>query len=154
MTKDGNESDGLGETHPALWTSHLTNADAGRIMTECFIPNFIRIRFDRETLGAVARSDSHEVCLYEAMFKAGFRLPFISIVRKLLSFLDLSPHQLSPNAWRTFFGCVILWPLALGKEHKLTVTNFMHIYRIQKNPYSSGVYNFQTKRGRLIQIDS
>jgi hypothetical protein len=30
----------------------------------------------------------------------------------------------------------------------------MHIYRIQKNPYSSGVYNFQTKRGRFIQIES
>jgi hypothetical protein len=116
MTKDGNESDGLGETHPALWMSHLTNADAGRIRTECFIPSFIRIRFDRENSGVVVRSNSHEVCLYEAMFKAGFRLPFIPIVRELLSFLDLSPHQLSPNSWRTFFGCVILWPLAMGKE--------------------------------------
>jgi hypothetical protein len=80
MAKDDNESDGLGETHPALWTSHLTNVDAGHIRTECFIPNFIKIRFDRENLGAMARSNSHEVCLYEAMFKAGFRLHFIPIV--------------------------------------------------------------------------
>jgi hypothetical protein len=154
MTKDGNEFDGLGETHPALWASHLTNVDAGCFKAECFIPNFIKIRFDTEKSGAVARSDSHEVCLYEAMFKAGFRLPFIPIVRELFSFLNLSPHQLSPNAWRTFFGCVVLWPLALGKQQQLTVTEFMHIYKIQKNPYSSGVYNFQTKREKFIQIDS
>jgi hypothetical protein len=94
----------------------------------------------------MAWSDSHEVCLYETMFWAGFRLPFIRIVRELLSFFNLSPHQLSPNAWRTFFGCVILWPMALGKQHNLTMKKFMHLYRLQKNPQHSVVYNVQTKR--------
>jgi hypothetical protein len=31
MTKDSNDSDGLGETHLALWVFHLTNADEGHI---------------------------------------------------------------------------------------------------------------------------
>jgi hypothetical protein len=121
MTKDGNDSDGLGDTHPAFWVSQLSTADESRIRKECFIPSFIKIRLDDNKSGVVARSDSHEVCLYETMFRAGFRLPFIRIVRELLSFLNLSPHQLSPNAWRTFFGCVILWPMALGKQHNLTI---------------------------------
>jgi hypothetical protein len=154
MTKDGNDSDGLGETHPAFWASHLFAADERRIRRECFIPSFIKIRFDENKSGAVARSDVHEVCVYEHMFKAGLRLPFIPIIRELLGFLNLSPHQLSPNAWRTFLACVILWPLALGRDHTLTIKEFLHLYRLQKNPQSSAAYNFQTKKGKFIQIDS
>jgi hypothetical protein len=154
MTKDGHDSDGLGETHPAFWASHLSAADERRIRKECFISSFIKLRFDENNSGAVARSDAHEVCVYEHMFKAGLRLPFIPIIRELLGFLNLSPHQLSPNAWRTFLACVILWPLAMGREHTLTIKEFLHIYRLQKNPQSSAVYNFQTKRGKFIQIDS
>jgi hypothetical protein len=154
MTKDGNDSDGLGEAHPALWVSHLTNADEGRIRAECFIPNFIKIRFDMESQVLWPVQTPTRSVYTRPCSRPDFRLPFIPIVRELLGFLDLSPHQLSPNTWRTFFGCVVLWPLALGKQHQLTVTEFMHIYRIQKNPYSSGVFNFQTKRGKFIQIDS
>jgi hypothetical protein len=154
MTKDGNDSDGLGDAHPAFWVPHLSTADERRVRKECFIPRFIKLRFDENNSGAVARSDTHEVCVYETMFKAGLRLPFIRIIRELLSFLNLSPHQLSPNAWRTFLSCVVLWPLALGREHTLTIKEFLHIYQLQKNPQSSAVYNFQTKRGKFIQIDS
>jgi hypothetical protein len=102
MTKDGNDSDGLEDTHPAFWVSQVSTADERRIKRECFIPSFIKIRFNDTNSGVVARSDTHEVCVYETMFRAGFRLPFIRIVRELLSFLNLSPHQLSPDAWRTF----------------------------------------------------
>jgi hypothetical protein len=98
MTNDGNDSDGLGDTHPAFWVSQISTADEGHIRRECFIPSFIKIRFDDNNFGVVARSDTHEVCVYETMFWAGFRLPSIRIVRVLLSFLNLSPHQLSPNA--------------------------------------------------------
>jgi hypothetical protein len=31
MTKDGHDSDGLGETHPAFWASHLSASDERRI---------------------------------------------------------------------------------------------------------------------------
>jgi hypothetical protein len=154
MTKDGNDSDGLGETHPAFWASHLSAADERRIRKECFIPSFIKIHFDENKSGVVARSDVHEVCVYEHMFKAGLRLPFILIIRELLGFLNLSPHQLSPNAWRTFLACVILWPLALGRDHTFTIKEFLHLYRLQKNPQCSVAYNFQTKKGKFIQIDS
>jgi hypothetical protein len=153
MTKDGNDSDGLGEVHPAFWASHLSASDERRIRRECHIPSFIKIRFDGNS-GAVARSDIHEVCVYEHMFRAGLRLPFIPIIRELLSFLNLSPHQLSPNAWRTFLACVILWPLSMGPGHTLTIGEFLYFYRLQKNPQSSSVYNFQTRRGKFIQIDS
>jgi hypothetical protein len=105
MTKEGNDSDCLEDTHPAFWVSHLSTTDERRIRKECFIPSFIKLRFDENNSGALARSDTHEVCVYETMFKAGFRLPFVRIIRELLSFLNLSPHQLSPNAWRTFLAC-------------------------------------------------
>ena len=90
MTKDGIDSDGLGDSHPALWESKLSAMDEPRVRAECHIPYYMKIHFDTENSGAVVRSDTHEVCLYEEMFKAGFRLPFIPVVRELLGFLNLA----------------------------------------------------------------
>ena len=65
MPKDGDDSDGLGK-------AYLTNADESQIRTECFIPSYIKIQFDREKSGSMVCSDTHKVCLYKAMFKAKF----------------------------------------------------------------------------------
>ena len=115
MPKDGNDSDGLGEAHPALWESKLSRADERRVRLECFILKFIKIHFDEEKSGAVVCSDCHEVCVYETMFRAGFRLPFLPVVQEFLGYLDLAPHQIAPNTLRVFHSCMVLWPLALGK---------------------------------------
>ena len=80
MPKDGHNSNGLGDAHLALWESKISRADECQIRSECFIPRFIKIRFDEEKSGAVVRSDYHEVCLYETMFRASFRLTFLLIV--------------------------------------------------------------------------
>jgi hypothetical protein len=154
MTKDGNDFDGLGEAHPALWEAKLSKANECQIRKECFIPQFVKLRFDKEKSGAIVCSDCHEVCVYEAMFRAGFRLPFLPMVRELLNYLDLAPHQLAPNAWRYLYGCMELWPLALGKEHQLTVREFLHLHRVHKNPGGSKVYNIQTRRGKLITLET
>jgi hypothetical protein len=136
---DDNDSNGLGESHLALWEAHLTKADERRIRTKCYILKTIKIHFDEEGKGAMVRSNNHEVCLYKAMFRAGFRLPYLPMIRELLHHLDLAPHQLAPNAWRILYSCMVLWPLVLGKQHQLTAREFMHLYRIQKNPRGSGV---------------
>jgi hypothetical protein len=112
-----------------------------------------KIRFTKRGSGAIVRSDHHEVCVYETMFRVGFRLPFLPMVRELLNYLDLSPHQVAPNTWRYLFGCMVLWPLALGKEHQLTTREFLHLHRVHRNPGGSGVYNIQTRRGHLITLE-
>jgi hypothetical protein len=48
---------------------------------------------------------------------------------------------------------MVLWPLALGKEHQLTVKEFLLLHQVHRNPEGSGVYNFQTRRGKLIQLE-
>jgi hypothetical protein len=148
----GEDSDGLGDTHPATWESKLSRADERRIRQECFIPPFVKLRFDEKKSGTIVCSDRHEVCMYEAMFRAGFRLPFLPMIQELLNYLDLAPHQLAPNAWRYLFGCMVLWPLALGKEHQLTVREFLHLHWVHRNPGGFGVYNIQTRRGKLITL--
>jgi hypothetical protein len=90
MTKYGNDSDGLGDAHPALWEAKLTKADEHRIRSECFIPKFVKIRFDEAKSGAVVRSDSHEVCLYKTMFKAG-PTPFPSSGSRAIPLSKLGP---------------------------------------------------------------
>ena len=152
--KDGTDSDSLEDSHPALWESKLSAMDEPRTRAEYHIPRYMKIRFDTEKLGAVVSSDTHKVSLFEAMFKAGFRLPFILVVRELLGFLNLAPHQIAPNSWRVFHSCLVLWPLVLGKQHQLTVNECLHMYRVHRNPGGAGVYNFQTKKGRFVQLAS
>jgi hypothetical protein len=74
MIKDSNNFDGwvMGDAHPSLWEAKLTKADKHRIRSKCYIPRFVKIRFDEQKSGAVVRLDCHEVCLYEAMFRASF----------------------------------------------------------------------------------
>jgi hypothetical protein len=89
---DGNESNGgLGNSYPALWKSDLTPADEHIIKLDCYITKNVVICFDTEGSGVVVRSDRNEVCLYEAMFLAGLRLPFPRLVRELLNYLNLGP---------------------------------------------------------------
>ena len=154
MANDGTDSDGLRDSHPTLWKSKISAIDEPGIKAECHIPYYMKIHFDTEKLGAVVHSDTHEVCLYEAMFKAGFRLSFIPVVQELLGFLNLAPHQIAPNSWRIFHCCLVLWPLVLSKQHQLTVKEFLHMYRVHRNPGGARVYNFQTKRGRFVQLSS
>ena len=72
MANDGTDSNGLGDSHPALWKSKISAIDEPRIKAECHIPRYMKICFDTEKSGAVVRSNIHEVYLYEAMIKAGF----------------------------------------------------------------------------------
>ena len=102
----------------------------------------------------MVHSDYHEVCLYEAMFKAGFRLPFLLVARELLGYLNLAPHQLVPNTWRVLHSCMVLWPLALGKQHQLTIREFLYLHRVHKNLGGPEVFNVQTRQGKLIQLET
>ena len=102
MPKDENDSDGLSEAHPTLWESKLSRVDERRVRSECFIPKFIKIRFDKEKTGAVVCSDCHKVCVYETMFKACFRLHFLPVVREFMGYLDLAPHQIAPTRGGSF----------------------------------------------------
>ena len=50
-----------------------------------------------------------EIYIYEQMFKLDVRLPVYPIIRAVLSFINLAPAQLSPNAWRVLVGAIVLW---------------------------------------------
>jgi hypothetical protein len=97
--KDGNESDGgLGNSYPALWTSDLKPANECKIRLDCYIPKNVVLRFDTKGFSAVVRSNRNKVCLHEAMFLVGLRLPFPKLVQELLHYSNLAPHQIVPNA--------------------------------------------------------
>ena len=74
---EGTESDSMGESYPIVWKADLTKADEHRIRLDCYIPKSVKLRFNDGKQDTVVRVDSHEVCLYEAMFHACFRLPFL-----------------------------------------------------------------------------
>jgi hypothetical protein len=143
------ESDVAQETdtfYPGLWRTKTTRADESQLREKYSIPTSVQLRFGSENEGAMVRSDEHEICLYEDMFEIGFRLPFPKIVRELLHYLQIAPHQLAPNAWRTLFACIILWPSVLGEGHELSVREFLKIYRPLRNPKTEYVFNFQGRQ--------
>jgi hypothetical protein len=122
-------SDGLGDnTYPALWRPELRKADERRIRQEFSIPRLVKLCFDDEKKGAIVHTNAHEVCLYETMFRAGFRLPFLRVVRELLSNVNLAPHQIMPNAWRVIYVCSQLWLIAFGPRNFLSAMEFLWVY--------------------------
>jgi hypothetical protein len=143
------ESDVTKETYtfyPGLWRTKTTCADEPQLREKFSIPTSVRLRFGTANEGAMVRKDEHEICVYKDMFETGFRFPFPKVVRELLHHLQIAPHQLAPNAWRTFFACVILWPRILGEGHELSIREFQKIYRPLRNPKTEYVFNFQGRQ--------
>jgi len=87
------------------------------------IPSTVRMFY--QTLGARVIDDG-DVTLFERMFMAGLRLPFLEIAWDFVFFLMVAPSQIMPNTWRYLFTSYILWKLVLKKEMK--VLQFLNIY--------------------------
>jgi hypothetical protein len=49
---------------------------------------------------------------------------------------------------------MVLWPFALGKEHQLTVREFLYLTSPSQESRGSGVYNIQTRRGKLTTLEA
>ena len=81
--KDG-DADILGNTYPATWKTEITSVDEPRLRRAYSIPPFVKLCFDTKYTGAVVRTEENEVCVYEDIFEAGFRFPFLRIVKELL----------------------------------------------------------------------
>ncbi|XP_059436815.1 uncharacterized protein LOC132169884 [Corylus avellana] len=90
----------LGESHPVTWTSKVSERDEPKIREDCQIPDSVQLRFDTDRVGAIVEADRNEAYVYMEMFRIGLRLPFPRIVRELLSYIRIAPHQLASNAWR------------------------------------------------------
>jgi hypothetical protein len=111
----------MDSSYAGFWKTKIIGVDEPRLRKAYSIPSFVKLRFDTKDKSAVVHENEHEVCVYEDMFEAGFRFPFPRVVREMLHYLWIAPHQLAPNAWWTFFTCVILWLTVLGKGHNLLV---------------------------------
>jgi hypothetical protein len=129
-----------------FWKTEITGADEPRLRKAYSIPSSVKLRFDTKDKGAVVCENEHEVCVYEDMLEAGFKFLFPRVVREMLHYLRIAPHQLAPNAWRSFFACMILWPRVLGEGHNLSVQEFLKIYKLSRNPNSKFIFNFQGRQ--------
>jgi hypothetical protein len=143
----------LGSSYPGSWTIEITSAYESRLRQVYSIPSSVKLRFGMKDTGATIREDVHEVYVYEDMFKASFRLSFPRIARELLHYLQIAPHQLTPNAWRILFACIILWPKVLGEGKNLSLREFLKIYELKESPDSEYIFNFQGRqRTKLIWL--
>lgn len=80
------------------------------------------------------------------MFNVRLRLPFLKIVRDILSHLNLASHQIVSNTWHYLFTCVALWPMFLKDEHRIIAREFLWIYRIATNPQTDAITSSKFER--------
>jgi hypothetical protein len=121
-------------SYPGPWRTKTTRADEPQLREKYSIPPSVKLRFDTKNEGAMVRKDKHEICVYEEMFEVGFRFPFPKVVRELLHYLQIAPHQLAPNARQTFFACVFLWPKGPRRgKRTLGARIFENIQAIKKS---------------------
>jgi len=80
------------------------------------IPLTVRMFYQNPETRALNGGD---VTLFERMFMAGLRLPFLEIARDFVLFLMVTPSQILLNTWRYLFASYILWRLVLEKEMKI-----------------------------------
>lgn len=88
------------------------------------IPSTVRMFYQEPGARLI---DDGDITLFERMFLAGLRLPFLEITRDFVLFLMVALSQIMPNAWRYLFASYILWRLVLKKEMK--IQQFFNIYR-------------------------
>ena len=113
---------GLMDTfYPGFWKTEMSGVDEPQLRKAYSIPSSVKLHFNTKDKGPVVHENEHEVCVYEDMFEACFRFPFLRVVREMLHYLQIAPHQLASNAWRSLFACMILWPKVLGGGHDLSV---------------------------------
>jgi hypothetical protein len=77
----------------------------------------VRLFFQDPTTRSINGCD---ITLFQRMFMAGLRLPFLEIARDFVLFLIVAPSQIAPNAWRYLFTSYIRWKTVLrdGDEHQ------------------------------------
>jgi hypothetical protein len=84
-------------SYPRLWKTEITGANEPQLHKAYSIPSSVKLRFDMKDKGAVVHENEHEVCVCEDMFEAGFKFPFPSVVKEMLHYLQIAPHQLPPT---------------------------------------------------------
>jgi hypothetical protein len=96
--KETDATDVVDTSHLGLWRIEITCTDEPRLRRAYSIPSSVKLHFNTKNKGAMVHESEHEVCVYKDMFEAGFRFPFSRVVREMLHYLQIAPHQLVPNA--------------------------------------------------------
>lgn len=135
--------------HCVVWCSVLTLKDANRLRIGYAILGNVEIRIPNPDSKAEPDDEKHETCVYEKMFNAGIRLPFLPKICKHLSEFGLSPSQIEPNGLCLLISCYILWPLVLGKGAHITTKEFLFLYRPMKY---EDLRTFQGGSGKFLAI--
>ena len=93
-----------------------------------------------------------DVAFYEADFNAGVRFPMQPLMRELLDRLNLAPGQLSPNAWRTVVGSMVMWKVLSDGKDDLTIDELLFCYKPCQIPASPGFWSLNMRQRGLKLI--
>ena len=72
-----------------------------------------------------------EICIYEAAFTCGLRLPVHPFIMELLGFFGIAPGQLMPNSWRIVVNYMEIWLAA--NEDMIKVGELVHLSRLKES---------------------
>jgi hypothetical protein len=91
---------------------------------------------------------SNALCVFEAMLEAGVRFPLHELYNKVLTYFNLAPSQLVPNAWRQLAGFVLVC-----EDVGITPMAAVFRYYFKLVPVGNGWYNFKVNWSCLFKAD-
>lgn len=108
-----------------------------------------RIPAENET---ILSTHPGEVAFYEAVFPARLRFLVYRTIRRILSFYNICPAQISPNAWRCVVCVLVIW--RFYRCH-MSLNEFRCLYTLFKNPKpNSGWLYFKARSGKNMFKES
>ena len=75
------------------------------------------------------------------------------LIREFLEYLNISPTQLAPNAWRTIIGMMVVWSDSSDEEDSLSLEELLYYYRFYQGKYAGYWYLAPCDARRSILVD-
>ena len=141
------------ENYFSAWDfeSSISGDDLPGIRERYAIPEGISIRVPTVNERACSVLEG-ETCIYVGALEGGLRLPIPMVVREILSQFNLSPGQLTPNAWRTLIGCSVLFSACSDGKKPLSLKAFQHVYSLKESPNANGWWYFSKREKGLDMV--
>ena len=136
------------DTRPPPKREKHNDPRLARSPTGISFPTGIQIRLPEADETIVSTRPS-EVAFYKAAFQVGLCLPIHPMLRRILAHYNVCQAQLTPNAWRSMVGALVLWRF---KKFALSLNEFRHLFDRFNNPRpnSGGLYFKARPRHTLI----
>ncbi|KAG7951360.1 hypothetical protein I3843_12G003400 [Carya illinoinensis] len=130
------------------WRSTISKKELTKLQAGCRVPMSVELVILSPDEGSVDEEGFFgHVTLMAGALSSGLRLPFFSLVRDVLDFLQISLAQLSPHDWHALLCSCVVFRMALEPLQErypdLTAREFFSFYGVTRLPDAILVFTWE-----------